>query len=73
MLSEESLQIYRRRKREVETWLKEAQIAHWLAPLLPSDEYADASHPLGDGYARLAEQLLESQPFVRFRSDRLNR
>ena len=69
MLTEEGLQTYRQQKREVEAWLEENRIAHWIAPVLPSDEYADASHPLAGGYAMLAEQLFQSEPFVRFRSN----
>jgi len=68
MLTEDSLQTYWRRKREVEMWLDENRIAHWIAPVLPSDEYADASHPLSGGYAMLAEQLFQNESFLRFQT-----
>jgi len=41
-------------------------VACWAAPLLPSREYADASHPLSEGYARLAQELFDDEGFVRF-------
>jgi hypothetical protein len=34
---------------------------------LPSDHYADASHPLAKGYALLARRLWESPAFAAFR------
>lgn len=33
---------------------------------LPSDEYADASHPLTDGYSRLARQLMADDGFLKW-------
>ena len=65
MLEEESLAIYRNRKREVGAWLEKKEIPHYIAPLLPTDFYADASHPLPDGYAMLAKQLFENESFRR--------
>ena len=51
---------------EVEAWLKAQGIPYYIPPALPSDHYADASHPLGDGYAMLAKQLFEDKSFVSF-------
>ena len=34
-------------------------LAHYRLPLLPSESYADLSHPLGPGYALLAERIWE--------------
>ena len=59
MLGEESLATYRSRKREVATWLRQQGIPHYVPDALPSDTYADASHPLAEGYRELAERLLE--------------
>ena len=66
MLTEESLAVYQQRKEEAAVWLQENQIPHAVPPALPSRLYADASHPLAEGYRRLAEQLLADESFVRF-------
>jgi len=66
MLKEESLRMYTERKNQVKAWLKQKGIPCYVPPALPSNVYADASHPLGDGYAILAGELLEQQAFVEF-------
>jgi len=68
MLEEEGLAKYNTRKNVVETWLQDERIAHYIPSALPSDYYADASHPLSDGYALLAKQLLDHESFIRFNS-----
>ena len=65
-LTEKSREIYRKRLEEVGSWLAERKIPHCMASLLPSEEYADGSHPLADGYARLARQLFEDREFAKF-------
>ena len=47
----------------VASWLSQQNIPHTAPSLLPSDEYADSSHPLSAGYARLARALLDEQTF----------
>lgn len=66
MLTEESRAVYEERKREVGRWLAGQAVPHRLAAPLPTDDYADASHPLGRGYARLADRLCASETFRRF-------
>lgn len=44
-------------------WLKERGIPHLAPALLPSELYADASHPLTDGYALLARETLADPGF----------
>lgn len=66
MLTEESLGIYQKRKQEAAAWLRENRIPHAVPPALPSQLYADASHPLAEGYRVLAEQLLADKSFDRF-------
>ena len=66
MLTRESRTIYQERKQEAEAWLRENEIPHAVPPALPSRLYADASHPLAEGYRMLAQQLLEDESFVRF-------
>ncbi len=67
MLTPENLPIYRQRQREVEEWLQEQEVPHCVAAALPSQLYADASHPLAEGYRLLAERLFEDPSFVDFR------
>jgi len=68
MLKPESLAAYGKLKAEIGRWLAEEGIPHLVPEVLPSDLYADASHPLGDGYAALARRLAESDSFARFLS-----
>lgn len=49
---------------EASGWLKSMQINHWSPDPLPSDHYADASHPLTHGYEMLAKELLKNKPFT---------
>ncbi len=49
---------------DVGTWLKENNIPHWIADTLPSKLYADASHPLTQGYRELAEEILGGKSFT---------
>ena len=66
MLLERSLKAYAARKAFVRQWLAEAGIPHHVAEALPSETYADASHPLDRGYALLAGRLLADAAFQRF-------
>jgi hypothetical protein len=66
MMEGQNLETYRAIKRMIETWLDEQQIPHYVPPALPSDLYADASHPLGEGYAALAKQILAHRSFKKF-------
>jgi hypothetical protein len=50
---------YRAIKEGVERWLSENGVPHAAPPPLPSELYADSSHPLAAGYQQLARQLLE--------------
>ncbi|MFH1264200.1 MAG: hypothetical protein ABIK89_00625 [Planctomycetota bacterium] len=70
MLTEESLAVYAERKREAEAWLQANDVPYAIPTALPSDLYADASHPLAEGYSLLAERLLEHEAFVRFLNGR---
>jgi len=64
MLQDQSRLAYQQRKAEVAAWLARAGVAYLVAPVLPSELYADASHPLADGYAMLAAELLKSPAFT---------
>ena len=64
MLTEESLRIYQQRLREVEHWFQVNGIMYYVHPALPSEYYADASHPLEKGYSMLATRLFEQESFI---------
>jgi hypothetical protein len=64
LLKPQSARRYQEIKGTIVAWL-EAQGVPYSAPgPLPSPEYGDASHPLAQGYERLARQLL-GEPFFR--------
>ena len=64
LLTPNSRSAYREVKKTITDWLSARQIPYAAPPALPSELYGDASHPLADGYARLARQLL-GEPFFR--------
>jgi hypothetical protein len=68
-LTDKSRETYRKRLGQAESWLAEQKIPYCMATLLPSEEYADGSHPLADGYARLARQVSEDKQFAAFMAD----
>jgi hypothetical protein len=63
VMSEKSLSRYRAVLSRIEAWLEENRIAHYSVPDLPSEYYADASHPLAAGYARIAGELFRTESF----------
>ena len=66
ILSKKSLGRYNRMKGKIEAWLNERGIEYNSVPDLSSENYADASHPLKEGYARIAEGLFETDSFRRW-------
>ena len=50
-------------KNDAAAWLEKHNIQHWVADTLPSRLYADASHPLTQGYRELAGKLTERTSF----------
>jgi len=64
LLNEKSLFVYQEIKVKIETWFRHNEIDYYIPLLLPSEYYADASHPLGEGYAMLAEQLYANESFA---------
>ena len=57
LLTVSSLERYNALRKDVASELQQLGYRFVLLPELPSEEYADASHPLADGYRRLAEVL----------------
>ena len=44
-------------------WFEDNGISYYSVPDLPSSYYADASHPLKEGYLMIAERLLKNEDF----------
>jgi hypothetical protein len=63
MLTDNGLRGYRELQGQVEACLASAGVAYYSPKALPSECYADASHPLADGYALLAKEVFESEVF----------
>ena len=66
ILTEESLHRYNSMRNKIERWLEEEGISYISLSDLPSEYYADASHPLKEGYAKIAAELLGTEPFKRW-------
>jgi hypothetical protein len=63
IMAEDSRAPYRKLRDGVVAWLIEKKIPHLAPELLPGLLYADASHPLTEGYALLAKRTLASDDF----------
>ncbi|MBN1361714.1 MAG: SGNH/GDSL hydrolase family protein, partial [Sedimentisphaerales bacterium] len=64
MLDTEDAAAYEQIKRSIATWLQEDDVPNLMPAALPAGLYADLSHPLPDGYARLAAQLASKEAFA---------
>jgi hypothetical protein len=62
LLTEKGSRGYEKVKAGMEAWLRAEGIAYAAPSPLPSELYADASHPLAAGYALLAQELLRRLP-----------
>lgn len=63
MMAPENRDIYHRWLGTVSDWLEAQGIPSIAPPPLPSAVYGDASHPLTEGYAMLAEMLWSNESF----------
>lgn len=63
MIAEDQRPAYRKMRDGIEAWLTAHHIAHVVPETLSSELYADASHPLTDGYALLARRLSQDPVF----------
>ncbi|HEV3256494.1 MAG TPA: hypothetical protein VG013_06430, partial [Gemmataceae bacterium] len=63
MLNAASRRRYAEIKQGIGAWLEEKHVAHAIPRVLPSKEYADLSHPLKEGYKRLARRLFAERFF----------
>lgn len=66
LIAREQLSQYAALRQGVESWLAQNGIAHLAPPLLPSELYADASHPLTLGYLELARKIAIDPAFRRW-------
>ncbi len=64
MMDSESRARFERVRADIVSALQRRQIPVVAAPVLPSELYADASHPLTAGYERLAKTVYEDPVFV---------
>jgi len=65
-MAEDNRLAYRGIRDGVAAWLARNQIPHLAPPLLPSALYADASHPLTEGYQWLAKRVYDDESFARW-------
>jgi hypothetical protein len=63
IMAAENRPAYRRIHEDIVSWLSINQIPQVAPEPLPSDLYADASHPLTEGYQRLANRLYSDAAF----------
>jgi hypothetical protein len=63
MMQDQSLATYQKLQEAAKTWLRSNDVAYYVPAALPSEYYADASHPLSAGYRLLASDLLENESF----------
>ena len=69
LLTDESRLAYRQLRGEMLAWLESESVPHIAPDPLPSNLYADASHPLKQGYVLLAQELLVDEAFKAFMAD----
>lgn len=63
ILTEESFRRYQSMKSTMENWFQDNNLNYYSVPDLPSDYYADASHPLQEGYKKIAVDLYKTESF----------
>jgi hypothetical protein len=68
IMAEENRPAFRRLRDGVVDWLKKNHVQHVVPAALPSLLYADASHPLTDGYQMLANHLCSDATFQKWLS-----
>ena len=69
-MTPENRTAYHRLRDGVAAWLAANQIPYVVPEPLASPLYADASHPLTEGYRELAEQLRADAAYQRWASPR---
>ena len=62
-MAEDNRPAYRKIRDGIAAWLTQNQVPHLTPETLPSALYADACHPLTDGYRLLAKRLYADSAF----------
>jgi hypothetical protein len=73
LMTAENRLVYRKLRSGIADWLSHNRIAHVLPETLPSVLYADASHPLTEGYELLARCLYGNASFTEWINKPMNR
>ena len=63
MMAPENRPAFHKIRDGIAAWLNEQHIPNVVPETLPSDLYADASHPLTEGYHLLAQRLYQEAAF----------
>jgi hypothetical protein len=63
MMPQENRPAFRKVRDGIAAWLAGHRVCHVVPETLPSELYADASHPLTDGYRLLAQRLYQDATF----------
>lgn len=63
LIAPDNLPAHQKTRQGVLAWLEKEQVPHLAPEILPSDLYADASHPLTQGYQLLAQRIYASKSF----------
>ncbi|MFC1607319.1 hypothetical protein ACFL47_05050 [Candidatus Latescibacterota bacterium] len=66
ILTDESTHRYQSMIIEMERWFEENNMSFYSVPDLPSDYYADGSHPLEEGYEKIAFDLYKTESFIKW-------
>ncbi|MCX6898735.1 MAG: hypothetical protein NT105_08560 [Verrucomicrobia bacterium] len=66
LMAKETRPMYQKLRNEIAAWLSQNRVPHLAPELLPSALYADASHPLTEGYALLAKRIHEDEKFQKW-------
>ena len=66
LMAEDNRPAYRKIRNGIAAWLAQNQVPMVVPEILPSELYADASHPLTAGYELLAKRLNADEGFRRW-------
>jgi hypothetical protein len=66
LIAEDNRPAYRKLRDGIATWLAQNQIPAVVPEILPSELYADASHPLTAGYELLAKHIYTAESFQKW-------
>ncbi len=66
MIAAEQRPTYQKMREGVSAWLAQTGIPHIVPETLPSELYADASHPLTEGYKLLARRIGQNETFQKW-------